>query len=133
MKVLMHKKFFKTNTTRGIERYLSANGFDLGLGYDFVPGPTKDYVYAVAKDETDMDHSEHGVWVEPVKPDDGTDDLLVFINDVGGMPKYIAELLVSEGYDTVTKVRQASDEELLAIAGIAKGRLRAIRKVTNGS
>lgn len=130
MKVLIHNKFFKTNTQKGIDRYLSTFGINPGE-YEFIPGPSKDFVYAVTKEEMDHYLPEHDVWVEPVKPDDGTDNLLVFINDVGGIPKYIAELLVSEGYDTVTKVRNASDEELLDIDGIARGRLRAIRKVVS--
>lgn len=40
------------------------------------------------------------------------------------------EILKNAGYDSVEKIKQASDEELLAIKGIAAKRLEQIRKAT---
>lgn len=46
-----------------------------------------------------------------------------------GLPNDFPEkaLLEKEGYDSVQSVREASDEELLAIEGVAEGRLAKIR------
>ncbi|MCI0726426.1 MAG: helix-hairpin-helix domain-containing protein [Chloroflexi bacterium] len=48
--------------------------------------------------------------------------------DLPGIGPEIADILIRAGYDTVAKVRAASDQDLLAISGIQKKRLAGIRK-----
>ena len=123
MKHLMHKSFFNRNTGRGVAVYLSKVGIE--PPYEFVEGPSKDFVYAVCGEDL-----PGAVYVSrETEVDDGTDEVLDLITAVGGIPKYVLDVLVEAGYDTVTKVRAASDDELLAVDGIGEGRLRAIRKV----
>lgn len=43
------------------------------------------------------------------------------------LPEHIKEALVEAGFDTPEKVLRASDEDLLAIKGIARAKLRVIR------
>lgn len=40
----------------------------------------------------------------------------------------VADALVSAGYETIDKVREASDEDLLAVKGIGKTKLKEIRE-----
>jgi len=47
--------------------------------------------------------------------------------DLPGIGNEIADALRNAGFDSVEKIRQASDEQLLAISGIGKGRLETIR------
>lgn len=54
-------------------------------------------------------------------------DYKALVDSVGGIPKHVAEILIEAGYDTVEKVRAASDEDLLGISGIGEGRVKAIR------
>lgn len=48
-----------------------------------------------------------------------------------GIGTEIADALKAAGYDTAAKVQAASDEDLLAISGIGKTRLRQIREVVS--
>jgi len=47
--------------------------------------------------------------------------------DLPGIGNEIADALRNAGFDSVEKIKQASDEQLLAISGIGKGRLETIR------
>jgi hypothetical protein len=103
MRKLIHKKFFKTNTNYGVMRYLSGLGFH---SYEFIPGPTRDYVYAVSVEDL------------PVEP-----------ADISSLRLEVANILIKAGYETVRSIKEASDEDLLAIPGISDRRLRLIREL----
>ncbi len=45
----------------------------------------------------------------------------------GGMPRPVADRLMDAGFDLARKIREASDEDLLAIQGIGPGMLKRIR------
>lgn len=60
---------------------------------------------------------------EPVRIDEAT-----YMSELYGAKT--AELLVGAGYKTIDQVREASDEELLAINGIAQRSLSTIREKT---
>lgn len=124
MKQLIHKSFFKRNSQKGIERYLSTVG--IKKPYQLVPAHDKNHVYAVSGDDISNFDPKDAVFKAT------TLKLIAFINDIGGIPEYVAGVLIKGGYDTVDKVRSASDEELMALDGIGKGRLKAIRKVVDG-
>lgn len=142
MKQLIHKSFFKRNSQKGIERYLSTVG--IKKPYQLVPAHDKNHVYAVSGDDLPNFDTKDAVFkvtfrhVDTFKGDPNflkpltTLKLIEFINDIGGIPEYVAGVLIKGGYDTVDKVRSASDEELMALDGIGKGRLKAIRKVVDG-
>lgn len=107
MRKLIHKMFFKRNTRQGVDRYLSKEGFDIE-NYHIENGPNKNFVYAVSD--------------EPESVEQKTE-----LSDILGVPDYVMELLTDAGY-TVEKIIGATDAELMKIDGIAKGRVRAIRK-----
>jgi len=46
----------------------------------------------------------------------------------GGIPGYVLDTLIANGFDTVEKLNAASDSELTAIDGIGSGRVKLIRK-----
>jgi ERCC4-type nuclease len=47
--------------------------------------------------------------------------------DLRGVGQEIYDALVNAGFDSIEKLQTASDEELLSISGIGKGRLESIR------
>ena len=69
MRKLIEKKFFDRNTSMGVERFLSAQGFDLELGYTLKPGPTKRFVYAVQNEPPPVEPPEKVVKKVEPKPD----------------------------------------------------------------
>lgn len=46
----------------------------------------------------------------------------------GGVPGYVMDMLIEDGYTTVEKLKAASDKELIAIPGIGRERASLIRK-----
>ena len=110
MRQLIHNSFFKRNTNKGVERYLSTLGFDINAPYEFIPGPTRDFVYATDEIEEE---------VAVVEPDLD-----------GPLSLYVAQLLIKAGYKTVSDVHNASDDDLLDVPGISKYRLSQIRELT---
>jgi len=48
--------------------------------------------------------------------------------DFGGIPGYVIDLLIENGFSTVESVKAASDDDLMSISGIGAGRARLIRK-----
>lgn len=122
MKKLVHKSFLRRNSRDGIKRYLSTLGFDVKGGFRIEKSDRKNFVYLIV--------GEPEAKTEVAEPiDDLTAHFLSFIKSVGGIPLYVTNLLVKAGYDTVGKVAGATDKELMAIPGIAQGRVDAIRKV----
>ena len=112
MRKLIHKKFFKTNTEYGVMRFLSGLGF---VKYEFIPGPTRDYVYAVSGEEGENDSAP-----AVVKP------------DISSLRLEVANILIKAGYETIRSIREATDDDLLAIPGISDRRLRLIRELGRG-
>jgi hypothetical protein len=110
MKQLINKKFFKTNTEAGVERYLSKIGFDISEPYEFIPAHNKYHVYCVSGEDI------------PKEPEPEPEPDLS-----GPLPLAVAQILIMAGYTTVSDVFHASDEDLLKIKGISKGRLQQIR------
>jgi len=48
--------------------------------------------------------------------------------DFGGIPGHVLNLLIESGFDTVEKLKEASDQELRVVDGIGKNRVKLIRK-----
>lgn len=119
MRKLVHRSFLKRNSQWGIERYLSKFGIDVKGGFRVEASDRKNFVYLVA------DEPEKHV-VTMVKDEDR---LVEFFRGIGGIPGYVAELLIEAGYDTVAKVKGATDAELMEINGIAQHRVDAIRRI----
>lgn len=46
----------------------------------------------------------------------------------GGIPGYVLDILIKNGFDTVEKLKAASDKELISVDGIGAGRVKLIRK-----
>ena len=52
----------------------------------------------------------------------------VIPKDFGGVPGFVMDILIRDGYDTVTKLRNATDEQLGAVEFMGPGRVKLIRK-----
>ena len=48
--------------------------------------------------------------------------------DFGGVPGFVMDILIRDGYDTIAKLRNASDEDLEKVEFMGPGRVELIRK-----
>ena len=117
------------------QEYVVKPGFSHGIGRRYKPGdtvmltkeeatPFLDKLALVTNGAVQLSLSDAPV-VETVSPPAEVSEE----NSFGAFHVAVRTRLQMGGLDTIEKVQAATDEELLAIKGIAKGRLVGIREI----